>query len=92
MGKQSSQDRVNPTYQAFVYTVLLLIVLSASPFLSAQMNGEAARDWPVVFRDALQHNVLEFWIEHAVDKESGGLLGQLNRRGEPTGSGDKLLS
>jgi mannobiose 2-epimerase len=55
------------------------------------MNGEAARDWPVVFRDTLQHGVLQFWIDHALDKESGGLLGQLNRRGEPTGSGNKSV-
>jgi hypothetical protein len=41
------------------------------------MNGEAARDWPVVIRDTLQHTVLQFWDDHALDKESGGLLGQL---------------
>jgi mannobiose 2-epimerase len=57
----------------------------------AQMNGEAARDWPVVFRDALQHSVLQFWIDHALDKEYGGLLGQLNREGMPTGPGDKSV-
>jgi len=55
------------------------------------MNGEAARDWPVLFRDTLQHHVLQFWIDHAIDKESGGLLGQLNRQGEPTGSGNKSV-
>src|SRR5215470_1510946 len=70
--------------------VLLLVVLCPS-LLSAQMNGEASRDWPVVIRDTLQHSVLQFWIDHALDKESGGLLGQLNRRGEPTGSGDKSI-
>ena len=55
------------------------------------MNGEAARDWPVVIRDTLQHTVLQFWVDHALDKESGGLLGQLNRGGEPTGTGDKSV-
>jgi len=55
------------------------------------MNGEAARDWSVVFRDTLQHSVLQFWMDHAIDKESGGLLGRLNRQGTPTGSGNKSV-
>jgi mannobiose 2-epimerase len=59
--------------------------------LSAQMNGQAARDWPVMFRDSLQHSILQFWIDHALDKEYGGLLGQLDRQGEPTGSGNKSV-
>jgi cellobiose epimerase len=57
----------------------------------AQINGEAARDWPVVFRDTLQHTVLQFWIDHSRDKEFGGLLGQLDRKGMPTGSGNKSV-
>jgi len=70
--------------------VLFLQCLAASD-LCAQMNGEAARDWPVVFRDSLQHSVLQFWIDHAQDKEYGGILGRLNRRGEPIGSGNKSV-
>lgn len=71
---------------------LAVVLLACFPsILNAQMNGEAARDWPVVFRESLQHNVLQFWTDHALDKEYGGLLGQLNRKGEPTGSGDKSV-
>src|SRR5512133_1463989 len=70
--------------------VSLFVLCSSSPML-AQMNGEAARDWPVVFRDVLQHKVLQFWIDHAPDQEYGGILGQLNREGEPTGSGNKSV-
>ena len=70
---------------------MLLITLRPPAFLSGQINGQAAHDWPVTFRDTLQHSVLQFWINHALDKQSGGLLGQLNRRGEPTGSGDKSV-
>jgi cellobiose epimerase len=84
------EGEVNPE-KRLVGSALLLIVLYSSPILLAQMNGEAARDWPVVIRDTLQHTVLQFWVDHALDKESGGLLGQLNRRGEPTGSGDKSV-
>src|SRR5215468_4251813 len=69
----------------------LLPVVLCQSFLSAQMKGEASRDWPVIFRDTLQHTVLQFWVDHALDKESGGLLGQLDRHGEPTGSGDKSV-
>jgi mannobiose 2-epimerase len=55
------------------------------------MKGEAARDWPVVFRDTLQRSVLQFWIDHAVDSEFGGVLGRLNREGQPIGSGNKSV-
>ena len=57
---------------------------------SAQMNGEAAHDWAVVFRDTLQYDVLQFWIDHAVDKEYGGLFGRLDRQGRPTDYGNDL--
>jgi len=82
---------VNPKKKRLVGSALLLIVLYSCPVLPAQMNGEASRDWPIVIRDTLQHTVLQFWVEHALDKQSGGLLGQLNRRGEPTGSGNKSV-
>jgi mannobiose 2-epimerase len=34
---------------------------------------------------------LQFWTEHGPDREYGGFHGQLDRRGLPTGSGDKGL-
>jgi cellobiose epimerase len=71
--------------------VVLLILLHLSGRSLAQLNGEAAEDWAAVFRDTLQHRVLQFWIDHAVDKEYGGLLGQLNRRGEPTKHSNKSV-
>ena len=69
----------------------LLWVLSAPATVSAQMNGEAARDWPVVFRDTLRHNILQFWVDHSLDEEHGGLLGRLDRKGEPIPPGDKSV-
>lgn len=57
----------------------------------AQMNGEAARDWAVVFRDTLQHSVLQFWIDHVVDQQYGGILGRLDRQGRPTDYGNKSV-
>jgi mannobiose 2-epimerase len=58
---------------------------------AAQMNIEGSRDWAVAFRDTLQNSVLQFWIDHALDKEYGGLLGRLNRKGEPIGAGNKSV-
>ena len=69
---------------------LLFVSFSSSP-LFAQMNGEAARDWSVTFRDSLQHSVLQYWVDHALDKEYGGMLGRLNREGQPVGSGNKSV-
>ena len=34
----------------------LLLLFSTCPLLPAQMNGEAARDWPVIFRDTLRRD------------------------------------
>ncbi len=73
------------------FFLALLFVFSTGPLLSAQMNGEGARDWPVIFRDTLQHKILQFWIDHALDAEYGGLLGRLNRQGEPIPPGDKSV-
>jgi mannobiose 2-epimerase len=71
--------------------VVLLVLWFASVSASAQINGEAARDWPAAFRDTLQHGVLPFWIDHAVDQQYGGLLGRLDRQGQPTDYGNKSV-
>jgi mannobiose 2-epimerase len=44
----------------------------------------------VIFRDNLQHN-LQFWIDHAIDSQHGGLLGRLDREGRPIPPGDKSV-
>jgi mannobiose 2-epimerase len=69
----------------------LLLLLGLPGALYAQMNGEAARNWPVVFRDTLQHNILPFWVDHAPDEEYGGLLGRLDRSGKPVPPGNKSV-
>lgn len=71
---------------------LALLGLCFAPVsASAQMNGEAGRDWPAAFRDTLQHGVLQFWIDHAVDPQYGGLFGRLDRQGRPTDYGNKSV-
>jgi mannobiose 2-epimerase len=39
----------------------------------------------------LQDNVLRFWLDRAVDREYGGVLGRLDRQGKPIPPGDKSL-
>jgi len=78
-------------FKTVVSWLVCLLVICWGRSAVAQINGEAARDWPVVFRDTLQHTVLQFWIDHSRDKEFGGLLGQLDRKGMPTGSGNKSV-
>jgi mannobiose 2-epimerase len=75
---------MNLNLRKIVPCLVLLFLCSNKTNLSAQMNGEAARDWPVVIRDTLQHTVLQFWVNHALDKEYGGIYGRLNRQGQPT--------
>ncbi len=32
--------------------------------------------------DELRHNMLPYWVEHAVDEEHGGFVGQIRQNGE----------
>jgi mannobiose 2-epimerase len=68
-----------------------LLIFCYSATALAQLNGEVAQDWAAIFRDTLQHRVLQFWIDHAVDKEYGGILGQLDRQGKPTNRTNKSV-
>jgi mannose/cellobiose epimerase-like protein (N-acyl-D-glucosamine 2-epimerase family) len=82
---------MNLTGRTIALCLVLILGCGICTNAHSQMNGEAARDWSVVFRDSLQHSVLQFWIDHAQDKQYGGILGQLNRQGQPTGSGNKSV-
>lgn len=73
------------------FVLALLLLCCWCPGALAQMNGEAAQDWAAVFRDTLRHDVLQFWIDHAVDQEYGGILGRLDRQGKPTNYGNKSV-
>lgn len=45
--------------------------------LPAELGGLLER-----YRDGLLHDTLPFWLEHGIDREHGGLLTSLGRRGE----------
>ena len=74
---------------AKVITTAILLTLTPS-LLPAGDQAEAAHDWLVTFRQNLQHN-LQFWTDHAIDHEYGGVLGTLNREGTPIPPGDKSV-
>jgi len=48
-------------------------------------------EWTQKFRETLQHNILRFWIDHAIDRQYGGMIGWLDREGKPIPPGTKSL-
>jgi len=68
-----------------------LVIFHLSTALSEEVNQtKTAPDWLVTFRENLQHN-LQFWIDHAVDRQYGGVIGRLDREGKPVPPGDKSV-
>lgn len=76
------------TKQFLAMTGIALVLGSAC---HASENSAVRRDWAADFRQMLQENALNFWIDHAVDHEYGCVLGRLDRQGEPVPPGDKSL-
>jgi mannobiose 2-epimerase len=75
-----------------VLAALALVLVSVSQLAAqTQKSQEPPRNWPVEFRQVLQQNILKFWIDHAVDREYGGMLGWLGREGDPIPPGTKSL-
>ena len=71
--------------------VLAGLALSLNPTMRAAAgHAEEAHDWVVWFRENLQQN-LQFWVDHAPDREYGGVLGELDREGKPVPPGDKSV-
>jgi mannobiose 2-epimerase len=50
------------------------------------------RDWLVEFRDNLLHGILQFWIDHGIDREHGGGHGWLDRAGQAIPPGTKSVA
>lgn len=70
--------------------VVSIMLMSATLWGGAEKT-ELRRDWAAEFSQMLQNKVLRFWIEHAVDHESGGVLGRLDRQGVPVQPDNKSL-
>lgn len=71
--------------------LVILTFMSASVSLWAQGGRGLSQDWPVVFRDTLRLKILPFWLDHASDQQEGGLLGRLDRQGNPIPPGNKSV-
>jgi len=50
------------------------------------------RDWMVEFRENLLHGILQFWIDHGIDRQYGGAMGWLDRQGNPVPPGTKSVA
>lgn len=76
----------------YALAVFAAVILSA-PKLAPQVPEKppGSRDWPVEFRQVLQQNILQFWIDHAIDRQYGGMIGWLDRQGNPIPPGTKSL-
>jgi mannobiose 2-epimerase len=69
----------------------LLVLLSLAAPLRAQEPARPTRDWAKEFQDVLQQNILKFWVDHAIDRQYGGMIGWLDRKGNPIEPGTKSL-
>jgi hypothetical protein len=67
---------------AVVAVLLLVCVLCQA--------SDLPRDWAADTRQML-HDYLKFWTDHAIDREYGGVLGRVDRKGDPIQPGDKYL-
>ncbi len=74
-------------------TAVAVTVLTFTSLL-AQNPAQAprsSREWSKDFREVLQQNILKFWIDHAIDRQYGGMIGWLDRQGNPIPPGTKSL-
>lgn len=56
----------------------------------AAEDSKLGPDWLVIFRQNLQQT-LQFWVDHSIDTEYGGLLGRLDQQGKPLAPGNKSV-
>lgn len=50
------------------------------------------RDWMVEFRENLLHGILQFWMDHGIDRQCGGAMGWLDREGNHIPPGTKSVA
>ncbi len=75
-------------HQRLLTATCILVFIAGS---GAAATSDIRHDWEADLSRMLQDKVLKFWIDHAVDHEFGGVLGRLNRQGEPIPPGNKSL-
>jgi mannobiose 2-epimerase len=71
--------------------LVLAILLTFVPAAAQEPPAKWSRDWTAEFRDNLQQGILKFWTDHGIDREHGGMVGWLDRQGNPIAPGTKSL-
>ena len=69
----------------------LILGTASIPRLAANDVRNESRRWSAQFRQELQRGILKFWIDHAIDHQYGGVIGWLDRQGNPIPPGTKSL-
>ena len=73
------------------FMALAIFVVCAPAAFAQEPPAKWSRDWPAEFRQNLQQGILQFWIDHGIDREHGGTAGWLDRQGNPILPGTKSL-
>jgi cellobiose epimerase len=74
-----------------VLACLALISVSPARRVAAQVASRKPSQWAAEFSHDLRQDILKFWIDHAIDRQYGGMLGWLDREGRPVPPGTKSL-
>ncbi len=76
--------------RAFSAYLVAAVLCGPGMLFGAAENSKLRPDWLVIFRQNLQQT-LQFWVDHSVDTEYGGLLGRLDQQGKPLAPGNKSV-
>ncbi len=71
--------------------VLAVFVLPSALVPAAREAPRSSHEWAGEFRESLQQGILRFWIDHAIDRQYGGMIGWLDRQGSPIPPGTKSV-
>ena len=79
------------THRRISFLVAAILLILAPAALAQEQPAKWSRDWAAEFRQNLQQGILQFWIDHGIDREHGGMIGWLDRQGKPIPPGTKSL-
>ncbi len=71
--------------------LLLVLCLISALAPAREPKLESSGDLAAAFRADLEQDILKFWLDHAIDRQYGGMIGWLDRAGNPIPPGTKSL-